>query len=218
MGKLAPALRKVHDLLLATYGPQHWWPGETPFEIMAGTILTQAASWGNAEKAIANLKRAGALSPQAIRDLPMSELATLLYPSGCYNAKAEKLKALAAWLGNAGDRPEIAFGKNTATLRKELLAVHGIGPETADSILLYAATKPVFVIDTYTRRIIHRLGLGSRDEKYDVLQQLFMGNLPVKAALYNEYHALLVRLGKEACRTTPHCDRCTLAELCPKKT
>lgn len=217
MEKLTPALSRIYKLLLATYGPQQWWPGETPFEVMVGAILTQSTAWSNVEKAIANLKRADVLSPQAIRNLPQGDLAELIRPSGYYNVKTNKLKALVLWLGNSGDNLEKAFDKDTPVLRKELLSVYGIGPETADSILLYAASKPVFVIDAYTRRIFRRLGLISGEEGYDALQQYFMNNLPATASLYNECHALLVRLGKEACRTTARCNRCCLGKLCLKK-
>jgi len=216
MGKLTPLLRQIYNLLLEAYGPQHWWPGQTPFEVMVGAILTQSTSWSNVEKAITNLKQAGALSPQSIRNLPQSTLAGLIRPSGYYNAKANKLKALVAWLSNAGDNLERAFDKDTATLRQELLAIYGIGPETADSILLYAAARPIFVIDAYTRRTFCRLGVISGAESYAIIQQLFMGNLPADETLYNEYHALLVRLGKEFCRPTPRCGLCGLEGLCPK--
>jgi len=217
MGELTSTLRRVYDLLLATYGPQHWWPGETSFEVMIGAILTQSTSWTNVEKAIANLKRAGALSPQAIRNMPMSALAELIHPSGYYNAKASKLKALVEWLGKANDDLDKAFDKDTTVLRQELLTIYGIGPETADSILLYAANRPVFVIDAYTRRVLRRLGLVSGVEGYNSLQLLCTDNLPADEIVYNEYHALLVHLGKETCRSTPRCDLCCLEGLCPKK-
>lgn len=216
MEALATPLYRIYNILFAAYGPQHWWPGDTPFEIMAGAILTQATAWSNAEQAIANLKQANVLAPCMIRNLPQEELAKLIRPAGYHNVKAERLKALVAWL-SAANNTETAFGKNTATLRAELLAAPGIGPETADSILLYAAAKPVFVIDAYTRRILRRLGLASGKESYEMLQQHFMEDLPAEAVLYNEYHALLVRLGKEACLTTPRCRRCCLDKFCPKK-
>ena len=183
MEQLEALLRRIYSCLLKTYGPQNWWPGDSPFEVMVGAILTQSAAWSNVEKAIANLKAAGALSPQAIRALPADELAQLIRPSGYYNAKAKKLKAMAAWLGSYDDNLDEAFGKDTAELRRELLSVHGIGPETADSILLYAAGKPVFVIDAYTRRVLGRLGLASGKESYDELQRLYTANLPAELAL-----------------------------------
>jgi endonuclease III related protein len=218
MGNLTPALLQIYGCLFKTFGPQHWWPAESPFEMMAGAILTQSAAWSNVEKALRNLKNADALSPEAIRALPPDVLAQLVRPSGYYNAKAKKLKALAEWLGGYSDSPEKAFDKETNELRKELLAVHGIGPETADSILLYAAGRPVFVIDAYTRRAISRLGLASGDESYDALQRLFAANLTADAALFNEYHALLVRLAKDNCKKKPRCGDCCLKEICRRRT
>ncbi len=214
MGEIEKRLRGLYGCLLAAYGPQRWWPGESPFEVMAGAILTQSAAWGNVEKAIGNLKRARALSPQGIRNLSLEQLAQLIRPSGYYNAKAKKLQALVAWLGRYDDNLGKAFGRDTPELRQELLAVHGIGPETADSILLYAAEKPVFVIDAYTRRIMSRLGLAPDKTSYKSLQKLFTDNLPAEARLFNEYHALLVRLGKESCRKRPLCEECCLKDQC----
>ncbi len=216
MGQKQTALKlqNIYRALMAAYGPQHWWPGDGPFEMMAGAILTQSTAWKNVEQAINNLKHAKALSAQAIRQLPMAELASLIRPSGYFNAKAAKLKALARWLNEYGDSPDKAFGKETKQLRQELLNIHGIGPETADSILLYAAGRPVFVIDAYTRRIMSRLGLAPPQDSYDALQKLFMDNLAANVALFNEYHALLVRLGKETCRKQPKCIDCCLNEIC----
>jgi endonuclease-3 related protein len=210
-------LLTIYDCLFTAYGPQHWWPGETPFEVMVGAILTQSAAWRNVEQAITNLKQAGDLSPAALRDLPHPELASLIRPSGYYNAKTKKLKALASWLAQYSDNLVNIFSNNTKELRLELLGVHGIGPETADSILLYAAGKPVFVIDAYTRRIFQRLGILLPDDSYDVCQALFTRNLVREALLYNEYHALLVKLGKDVCRKKPDCDECCLGELCRYK-
>jgi len=204
-------LMGIYRRLMDRYGPQHWWPANGPFEVMVGAILTQSAAWGNVEKAIANLKGAGALSPQRLRQLPQAEIAALVYPCGYYNAKAAKVKALACWLGDSfHDDLERLLAIETDRLRHELLGVHGIGEETADSIVLYAANRPVFVIDAYTRRILHRIGLAPRVEKYREYQLLFMDNLPRDVQLFNEYHALLVRLGKDACRRQPQCLRCCL--------
>lgn len=201
--------------LMAFYGHQHWWPAETPFEVMVGAILTQGSAWRNVEMAIDGLKTAGALSPEALRRLEVGVLAGLIHPSGYYNAKAKKLKSLAHWLEEScGDNLDKLFASDTAHLRKQLLAVHGIGPETADSILLYAAAKPVFVIDAYTRRIVGRIGLAPAEDSYAAYQQLFEDNLPADAGLFNEYHALLVRLAKETCRKTPLCGRCCLKNIC----
>ena len=183
-----------------------------------GAILTQSVAWQNAEKAITNLKSAGVMSPLALCNIPTDELAQLIHPSGYYNAKALKLQALVNWLGASyGDNLCRLFALNTEVLRTQLLAVHGIGPETADSILLYAANKPVFVIDTYTRRIINRLGLAPENDNYAAYQTLFTVSLPRNSQLFNEYHALLVRLGKEVCRKQPRCDGCCLLDICNKQ-
>jgi endonuclease-3 related protein len=204
-------------MLYDRYGPQHWWPADTPFEVAIGAILTQSAAWTNVEKAISNLKTAGVLSPESLRRLPGEELARLVYPSGYYNAKARKVKAFVEHLGNRhGDSLEKLFSLNTRTLRAELLTIHGIGPETADSIILYAALKPVFVIDAYTRRVVQRLGLGPPRDDYDSLQRLFTESLPADVEMFNEYHALLVRHGKDVCRKVPRCDRCCLTDICPR--
>jgi len=211
-------LKQVFRRLMAYYGPQQWWPAEEPFEVIIGAILTQSAAWTNVEKAIANLKSAGVLSAQALRQLPLNELAALIRPSGYYNAKALKLKAFADWLAEnfSGDLDRM-FALETGILRRELLAVHGIGEETADSILLYAGNKPVFVIDAYTRRITDRLGIAQDDSSYTHYQRLFMENLPPDVKMFNEYHALLVQLGKDACRKRPRCERCCLGEMCTSK-
>ena len=202
---------------MAHYGPQHWWPAEEPFEVMVGAILTQSAAWGNVEKAIANLKAAGALSPGGIRQLPLAGLAEIIRPSGYFNAKAHKLKSLAQWLAeNCGDDLGQLFATDTGSLRQQLLSVHGIGPETADSIILYAAGKPVFVIDAYTRRIMGRIGLLPAGSGYGSYQALFMDNLPKDARLFNEYHALLVCLAKDVCRRRPVCTKCCLNEICSR--
>jgi len=198
-----------------SYGPQHWWPAEEPFEVMVGAILTQSAAWLNVEKGIANLKAAGALSAQALRRFSLSEIATLIRPCGYYNAKARKLKSLAHWLGEyCGDNLDKLFASSTDQLRQQLLSVYGIGEETADSIMLYAANKPVFVIDAYTRRIIKRIGLAPDSNSYAAYQSLFMDNLAPDAALFNEYHALLVCLGKNVCRNRPLCQQCCLQNIC----
>ena len=209
-------LVEVYRLLLNRYGPQHWWPAETNFEVIVGAILTQSAAWGNVEKAISNLKRAGALTPESLRKLPFDELAELIYPSGYYNAKALKLKSFAEHLVDPyQDSLEKLFSLDVSILRRELLAIHGVGEETADSIILYAARKPIFVIDAYTRRILTRLGLRPLRNDYSAFQALFMENLPTEEKLFNEYHALLVRHGKETCKKIPQCAQCCLGGLCP---
>ncbi|MFH1003316.1 MAG: endonuclease [Chloroflexota bacterium] len=213
---LGPALRDVYLRLMARYGPQAWWPAETPFEVMVGALLTQSVAWSNVEKAIASLKAAGALSPPALRRLPSEELARLIRPCGYYHAKAVKLKALARWLGeDCGDDLARLFARPADRLRRELLALHGVGEETADSMILYAAGQPAFVIDAYTRRILQRLGLAPDADSYAAYQGLFRDNLPADARLFNEYHALLVHLGKEVCTKKPTCPRCCLADRCP---
>ncbi len=209
------ALLNIYHRLMAHYGPQYWWPAQEPFEIIVGAILTQSAAWRNVEKAIANLKAAKALSPEALRRLSLSEVATLIHPCGYYNAKALKLKSLASWLGKYyDDNLNKLFIGNTDHLRQQLLSIHGIGRETADSIVLYAAHQPVFVIDAYTRRIINRIGLPPAGNSYIAYQTLFMDNLPTDAGLFNEYHALLVCLAKDVCRKRPLCRQCCLNSIC----
>ena len=209
-------LTEIYRLLFASYGPQHWWPADTPFEVIVGAILTQSAAWGNVEKAISNLKQARVMTPASLRKLPQSKLAKLVYPSGYYNAKALKLKSFVEHLEEAHqDSLEKLFSLDIHRLRSELLNIHGIGPETADSIILYAAHLPIFVIDAYTRRILTRLGLSPSGDNYHAFQELFMGNLPADKKLFNEYHALLVRHGKEVCKKSPLCPDCCLRQLCP---
>ncbi|MDD3530409.1 MAG: endonuclease III domain-containing protein [Gallionellaceae bacterium] len=207
-----------YDLLLARHGPQHWWPGETAFEVMVGAVLTQNTAWANVEKAIANLRRADALGCAAILGLGDGELAEQLRPAGYFNVKARRLKSLCGFLAARGvtEAPEeLADQGGLAELRHDLLAVHGIGEETADSILLYALDLPSFVVDAYTRRIFARLGLLRGSETYADIQRLIEANLPRDRRLYNEYHALIVRLGKEQCRPRPRCADCPLNPICP---
>jgi endonuclease-3 related protein len=208
-------LLNIYRRLLAHHGPQHWWPAEEPFEVIVGAILTQSAAWGNVEKAIANLKEANALSPKTLRSLSTPKLAKLVRPCGYYRAKALKLKSFAYWLGNHHrDKLDRLFASNIDDLRQQLLSINGIGQETADSIILYAANKPSFVVDAYSRRIINRIGLAPDKNSYAAYQALFMENLPPDAALFNEYHALLVYLGKKVCRPKPLCPQCCLNKLC----
>jgi endonuclease-3 related protein len=212
---LKQSLLDIYRRLFAAYGPQHWWPAQEPFEVIAGAILTQSAAWTNVEKAIANLRKESALSPAALRALPLPEIAGLIYPSGYYNAKARKLKAFAEWLGEQyRDDLDKLFSTDIDLMRRELLGVYGIGEETADSVILYAAAKPVFVIDAYTRRIISRLGLAPDENSYGCYQSLFMDNLSPDVQLFNEYHALLVCLGKNLCRSRPRCSDCCLSTVC----
>jgi endonuclease-3 related protein len=183
--------------------------------VIVGAILTQSAAWGNVEKAIANLRAAEALSPKALRQLTTPRLARLIRPCGYYNAKALKLKSFAYWLGNHySDDLDKLFSNDIDDLHQKLLSIHGIGQETADSIILYAANKPIFVVDAYTRRIISRIGLAPNKNSYAAYQAFFMEHLPPDAKLFNEYHALLVCLGKKVCRPRPLCPQCCLNDLC----
>jgi len=209
-------LTDIYDRLYAAYGSQHWWPGDSAFEVIAGAILTQSAAWTNVERALGNLKASGALSPEGIDELPEAELAHLIRPSGYYNAKARKLKAFVKLLNEAygGDLEEMLTSL-AEELREALLRTHGIGPETADSILLYAAGRSAFVIDAYTRRTFSRLGFVPERDTYDGWQRLFAESLPLSAPLFNEYHALIVRLGKSVCRKEPVCGGCPLSSICP---
>ncbi len=212
---LGQALLDIYRRLFEHFGPQHWWPAEESFEVIVGAILTQSAAWGNVEKAIANLRAAEALSPRALRQLSLSRLAELVHPCGYYNAKALKLRSFAYWLGNRyQDDLDSLFAQNTDELRQQLLSIHGIGQETADSIVLYAAGKPIFVIDAYTRRIISRIGLAPEKDSYGAYQAFFMEHLPPDSGLFNEYHALLVCLGKNVCRRRPLCQGCCLSDIC----
>ena len=208
-------LKDIYHKLMTAYGQQHWWPAKEPFEVMVGAILTQSTAWQNAEKAIVNLRAVKALSPEAIRRLPIQELAQIIRPCGYYNAKALKLKSLVDWLGKYyHDNLNELFACDVEDLRQQLLSIYGIGQETNDSILLYAAKKPVFVIDAYTRRITSRIGLVQDSNSYAAYQQLFIANLPSNTQLFNEYHALLVKLAKDACRKKPTCDKCCLNNIC----
>jgi endonuclease-3 related protein len=209
-------LLAVYELLHGRYGPQHWWPADTPLEMIIGAILTQSAAWTNVEKAMHNLKAGAALSIEGLQGLSQGELARLIRPSGYYNVKARKITAFIDWLAGQydGDLDKL-FALAAPELRSQLLSVHGIGEETADSIILYAAHQPVFVIDAYTRRIVTRLGLAPQKDTYAAFQTLFLGNLPHDEALFNEYHALLVQHGKTVCRKNPLCTGCCLGHLCP---
>ncbi len=211
---LSEQLTEIYQLLLNRFGPQHWWPGETQFEIITGAILTQNTSWANVEKAIANLKSANLLTPEKLYHLDTSQLAKLIRPAGYYNIKAKRLKNFLTWLFQNHDG-QLANLETLETdrLRTELLAVRGIGPETADSILLYAFDRPIFVVDAYTARAAVRHGLISAEVDYEQLRDLFQSNLPQEPQLFNEFHALLVRLGKEFCRPTARCPGCPLEKL-----
>ncbi len=194
-------LMNMFQAMLDGLGPSHWWPGETPFEVAVGAVLTQNAAWSNVEKAIANLKAAGVFDPRLLHALPDARLAELIRPSGYFRLKAGRLKNLLAFLKNeCGYDLRALAGRDLASVRENLLAVRGIGPETADSILLYALDYPTFVVDAYTRRLLSRHGLVPEEATYEEMREFFMDVLDHEARLFNEYHALIVRTGKSWCR------------------
>ena len=206
---------RIFDLLLQRYGPLHWWPADTPLEVCVGAILTQNTSWGNVEKAIANLKGEGLLTLPALRDVSQDRLATVIRPAGFFNVKSLRLKAFINWLYDCyGGDLDLMFSDDVQELRGALLEVKGVGRETADSILLYAARKPTFVVDAYTKRLFSRLGLLPENSGYEEFRAMFMENLPADETLFNEYHALIVQHGKEHCRKRPRCKGCALHVLC----
>ena len=203
--------------MFQAHGKQHWWPGRTPFEVIVGAILVQNTSWINVERAIANLHQAKLLTPSAIESVPRAKLARLIRSSGYFRQKARKLKEFVAFLRKE-HRGSLAamFRTPTAKLREQLLRVYGIGPETADSILLYAGNHPVFVVDAYTRRILERHGLAYGKESYEEISGLFEKSLPNDPQLFNEFHALIVHTGKNYCRTrAPLCSQCALRPFLP---
>jgi len=209
-------LLKIYQHLLDTYGAQSWWPSESPFEVIVGAILTQSVAWSNVEKAIAALKQSGLLTPDRLAQAPIEEIAVLIQPCLYYNEKAKKLKAFSGFLEDRySNNLSSLLSLDIPCLRQELLSVWGIGEETADAIILYAAKKPSFVVDTYTRRILQRLGIIDEKSTYAGIRNLVMKSLPADVPLYNEYHALLVRHGKERCRSRqPACKDCPLSTLC----
>ena len=211
-------LLRIYRRLRGRYGPAGWWPGKTPFEIALGAILTQNTAWANVERALGALRRRRLLSYRALSRLTPSLLSPLIRPSGTFRLKAGRVAAFVRFLGREyGGRVAAMRREDPAVLRRRLLAVNGIGPETADSIVLYAAGHPVFVVDAYTRRVFGRLGLLRGGESYDDVQRFFVARLPRDAGLYNDYHAQIVRLAKEACRKKPRCAICPLDRLCPKR-
>lgn len=207
-------LRSIFQQLLDAHGPQHWWPGDTPFEIMVGAVLTQNTAWINVERAIANLINADALDPARILAVEEAQLAEWLRPSGYFNIKARRLRNFCRWYVEAGEYPDLSHWA-TEPLRHALLAVNGIGPETADDMLLYAFERPVFVIDAYTRRLFARLGLITGDEGYETLRHACEAALGPDVALFNEYHALIVAHAKDTCRARPRCGECIFRRRCP---
>ncbi len=214
MTRTATLLNEAFERLLKRFGARSWWPGETPFEVMVGAILTQNTNWKNVEQAIGNLRAASLLDPRAMLSLDPERLSDLIRPAGYFRVKAGRLHSFLQYFVERydGDAARMAQQPLSA-LREELLGVRGIGPETADSILLYALGKPVFVIDAYTKRILSRHAMCNEEDGYAELQELFSGNLPEEVPLYNEYHALIVEAGKHFCRPQPRCADCPLNGL-----
>ncbi len=204
-------LTEMYHLLCKAFGPQRWWPGETPFEIAVGAILTQNTNWGNVEKAINNLKKQKSLNAKTMHNMADKKLALLIKPAGYYNIKTKRLKNFLDFFTNhyKGSIEKMKTEDKEA-LREKLLNINGIGPETADSILLYALEKPIFVIDAYTKRVLKRHNVVSEKADYYELQEIFHKNLPQDTTLFNEFHALFVKLGKDFCRTKPRCEACPL--------
>ena len=207
-------LYEVFERLYAGFGPQHWWPARTEYEVMVGAVLTQNTAWRNVERAIDNLRAADLLHPEVVLTLPVEDLADYLRPAGYFNVKARRLRHLTA--GLLEDGGAAAWRRMPADdLRRRLLGINGVGEETADCILLYVFGHPVFVVDAYTRRVFTRLGLLRGDESYGEIAALFHERLPRDASLFNEYHALIVRLGNRVCRPRPRCPDCPLRSVCP---
>jgi endonuclease-3 related protein len=205
----------IYDKLLKYFGPRHWWPAETPYEVMVGAVLTQAVAWRNVEKAITNLKNRGLLNPYQLYRADTETLEELLKPTRYYKMKTKKLQALNRFLVEYYQGiPELMFNEELLQLRAKLLKIYGMGPETVDAILLYAGNLPIFVIDAYTKRIFNRLGMVAEKINYSELQAFFMNNLPCNSALYNEYHAQIDALGNRICHNVPKCGQCPLVAEC----
>lgn len=213
-----PSLLDVYHRLHKALGPQEWWPAESPFEMMLGAVLVQNTAWKNVEKAIRQLREEGVLSVTALYKLADNELEELIRPAGYFRVKAKRLRNLLKLIVNEYESDvDMLLSEDTGTLREKLLSVNGIGPETADSILLYAAERPKFVIDAYTYRILARHGWSDYETDYHQMQELFEQSLPDDTQMFNEYHALLVAVGKEFCRkTTPKCEHCPLCDMLPE--
>lgn len=212
-GNITEKLFTLYNQLLAQHGNRKWWPADTPFEVALGAILTQATSWRNVEKAMDNLKDAGAFTPEEIASIGQPALERLIRPSRYFRMKAQKVRA---FVDHIADRPmHVMFTQDVPELREELLSIYGVGPETADTIILYAAGKPSFVVDSYTYRLFSRLGWVTGRYNYDKLRALFMDNLPHDVDLFNAYHALIVSHGARVChKRTPNCQECRLQALC----
>jgi len=219
MSAFSPTRRQLLDVyqgMLAAYGPQQWWPADSAFEVAVGAVLTQNTNWSNVERAIANLRQADVLTLPAIRRLPKDQLAQLLRPAGYYNLKTERLLQLCDYLASCQGLDELR-GLPLDEARSGLLSVWGVGPETADDILLYALDRPVFVIDAYTRRLLVRMGLATGRESYEALRRGFERVLSPDVALFKQYHALLVEHAKSVCRKSPACESCCFASDCLKR-
>ncbi len=205
-------LINIFNKLYSYYGEQGWWPADSPFEVAIGAILTQNTSWSNVERAISNLKKEGLLNPKSLKKISIDRLSELIKPSGYYNTKAKRIKAFVDFIFNYTDGNIEAFKDiETNRVRQLLLMINGIGPETADSILLYALEKPVFIIDAYTKRVLSRHNIINNDASYEECQSLFHNELGQDVKLYNEYHALFVRVGKDYCKPKPLCKGCPLS-------
>lgn len=217
MPRRLPNLIELYNTLLASLGPQHWWPGDSPIEVAVGAVLVQNTSWRNVVRAIDALKQRDLLSIQALHDLRPAALEKLLQPSGYYRIKTKRLKNLIRFLMEVHDGSlDNLFALDMAVAREQLLAVNGIGPETADSILLYAGDQPRFVVDAYTRRILLRHDWLLPPATYDQMQQLFERRLEPDVTLYNEFHALIVAVGNQHCRAKPQCEGCPLERYLPR--
>lgn len=215
---MQPFIQSAYDALFTRWGPQHWWPARTRLEMMFGAILTQNTAWTNVEKAIAILRKNGALNFNTGEQATEQQIAEWIRPAGYFNQKAGYIKTMTGAIRrDFGGSINKLFALDTPTLRKTLLSWKGVGPETADSILLYAAKRPVFVIDAYTKRFLVRHGVCDKKASYDSMAKLFIDNLPEDVQLFNEYHALIVKLGKEHCNTKPKCEGCPLEPLLPNE-
>lgn len=208
------SITQVYEQLHAAYGPQSWWPADSPFEVMVGAILTQNTAWTNVEKAFASLRPVTPIAPEPLAALAVERLAAAIKPAGYFNVKARRLQAFCRWFVDAGGFERLIH-EPTADLRAALLSVHGVGPETADDMLLYAFGRPVFVVDAYTRRLFGRLQKLAGGEDYEHLRRGFEAVLPPEVELFKEYHALIVVHGKQVCRPQPRCAGCVLRQSCP---
>ncbi len=215
---MSVVLQEVYHRLLGAFGPQKWWPGDSHFEMMVGAILVQNTNWQNVQRAIGNLREADLLDPRALYEVPEEELQELIRPAGYYRIKAKRLRSLLQFLVERYDGSiEAVFRKPLSELRKQLLGIHGVGPETADSILLYAGALPSFVVDAYTYRVFSRHGWIDLESDYHQIQEFFHDHLPADAPMFNEFHALLVNVGKHYCRKAkPLCENCPLKDLLPR--